>query len=143
MENTCLLSGSVSVEGAHVVNKGPSCETFKSVYSRIYPFSEYLDGIENAQNIVYLREDYHRGPMDNLGLPINLRSRRLGFDFINRASYIISLETGKIEKFEWFYVPDVKKEYFAWSNNDCMKRLRKHLRKIDRRLIDYSVWVRD
>ena len=48
MENTCLLSGSVSVEGAHVVNKGPSCETFKSVYSRIYPFSEYLDGIEKT-----------------------------------------------------------------------------------------------
>ena len=123
-----------------MVNKGPGSENFKSVYSRIYPYSDYIDGIENAQNIVYLREDYHRGPMDNLGLPVNVRKRRLGFDFINRISYILNDDSGEIEAHEWYYIPDVKREYFAWSNKTCRKKLRKYLTKIDRRLIDYNHW---
>ena len=141
MKKRCLLTQNASAEGAHVVDKGPECRAFKSAYSHIYPDSEYFAGVEDAQNIVFLREDIHRGPMDNICLPLNLRVRRLGFDFINRISYIMSFETGEIEGHKWSHVPDVKREYFAWSNNNCSKKLRKYLRKIDRRLIDYNHWT--
>ena len=143
MTNSCLLSGSVSVEGAHIISKGPETLGFISAYTQIYPYSEYVDGIEDSQNIVYLREDFHRGPMDNLNLPLNLRVRRIGFDFINLASYIESFESGEIEKIQWRYTPDVKREYFAWSNNNCTRRLRKYMRKINRSLIDYSHWTQE
>ena len=143
MTNQCLLSGSFSVEAAHVISKGQETLGFISAYAQIYSYSQYVDGIEDSQNIVFLREDFHRGPMDNLNLPLNLRIRRIGFDFINLASYIESFESGKIEKIQWQYIPDVKREYFAWSNNNCTKRLRKYMRKIDRSLIDYSHWTQE
>ncbi|MFL2962968.1 MAG: HNH endonuclease signature motif containing protein [Candidatus Thalassarchaeaceae archaeon] len=141
MSNNCLLSGSLSAEGAHVISKGPQNLDFQSVYKTIYIDSEYISGIEDVQNIIFLREDFHRGPMDNLNLPFNLRIRRIGFDFINNVSYIESFESGEIEKIEWQYFPDVKREYFAWSNYHCTKRLKKYMRKINRLLINYSHWT--
>ena len=143
MSGRCLLSGSTSYERCHVIPKGPDCKNFIGAYERIYPYSEYVAGIEDSQNIALLRQDYHRGPMDNLSLPLNLRERRIGFDFLNKASYIESFETGEIEKVDWQYTPDVKREYFAWSNNKCTRRLRKYMRKINRSLIDYSQWTQE
>ena len=143
MSGVCLLSGSVSFERCHVIDKGPECKNFIGAYKKIYSYSEYVPGIEDSQNIILLRQDYHRGPMDNLSLPLNLRVRRIGFDFLNNLSYIESFESGKIEKIEWEYIPDVKREYFAWSNNNCTRRLRKYMRKIDRTLIDYSHWSQE
>jgi len=141
MSAQCLLSGSASVERCHVIAKGPQCQYFIGAYRRIYPYSDYVSGVENSQNIVLLRQDYHRGPMDNLSLPQNLRDRRIGFDFINQVSYIESFETGKIETIEWKYTPDVKREYFAWSNKKCKRSLRRHMRKINRLLVDYAYWT--
>jgi hypothetical protein len=141
LRNKCILSGSNSVEGAHVIGKGPECEEFKSAYHHIYPYTNYVPGVEDIGNILFLREDYHRGPMDNCNLPFNLRKRRIGFDFINKVSYIENSSTGEIKKFEWQYVPNVKREYFAWSNKNCKKSLRKYLRRIDRTLVDHSIWA--
>jgi hypothetical protein len=136
-----LITGSTSTEGAHVLSKGSQNSDFIDAYTRIYPNSDYSPGFEDIQNIVYLREDFHRGPMDNIGLPRDLRIRRIGFDFINRRAYVISAETYNIESFEWVSVPDVRNEYFAWSNKKCMKKLRKFMRGIDARLTNYRHWI--
>lgn len=141
MSGQCLFSGSTSVEGCHVIGKGPQMNNFKSAYEKIYPDTDYVSGVEDSQNIVLLRQDYHRGPMDNLGLPQHLRDRRIGFDFINQVSYIESFETGQIETIEWQYTPDVKREYFAWSNKKCKRSMMKYMRKINRLLIDFKHWA--
>ena len=137
----CIISGSESGERAHVISKGKECREFKIVYNMIYPNLEYFSGIEDSQNIVFLREDFHRGPMDNLCKTKDMKIRRLGFDFLNKACYIESDETGNIERYDWKQAPDVKKEYFAWSNSECTRRLVKYMRRIDRRLTDYKYWV--
>jgi len=141
MSEKCLLSGSLSFERCHVIDKGSECQNFIGAYQRIYPYSEYSSGVEDSQNIILLRQDFHRGPMDNLSLPLNLRERRIGFDFINKRSYIESFETGEIDMIEWLYSPDLKYEYFAWSNFNCTRRLKKYMRKINPKLIDYNHWV--
>ena len=141
MPRRCFITGSEHFERAHVISKGSENTEFINAYNRIYPDSEFFPGIEDIQNIVYLREDLHRGPMDNLNMPKDLRIRRIGFDFINRKSYVISAETYKIDSFDWIDIPDVREVYFAWSNNKCMKKLRKYMRGIDSRLTDYRQWV--
>ena len=141
MPRSCIITGSNSSEGAHVLSKGSQNSDFINAYEQIYPDTDYSPGFENIQNIVYLREDFHRGPMDNITLPKDLKLRRIGFDFINRKAYIISAETYKIESLDWVSIPDVRPEYFAWSNKSCMKKLRKFMRGIDVRLINYRHWV--
>jgi hypothetical protein len=141
LPRNCFITGSGHFEKAHVISKGSEISEFINAYHRIYVNSEYSPGFEDIQNIVHLREDLHRGPMDSLNLPKDLRIRRIGFDFINRKSYVISAETYKIESFDWISVPDVRPEYFAWSNKKCMKKLRKFMRGIDPRLTNFRHWV--
>ena len=49
MSGVCLLSGSVSFERCHVIDKGPECKNFIGAYKKIYSYSEYVPGIEDSQ----------------------------------------------------------------------------------------------
>jgi len=82
--------------------------------------------------------------MDNQNLSDGLKIRRIAFDWINRCCYTQDFFTGEITKHEWIenIVPNVKNEYFAWSNAHCSRKLRKFLRKIQphgRELCDWSI----
>ena len=105
-------------------------------------------GTEDIQNIVYLQSHFHNGPMDNQNMSAALKTRRIGFDWIEKNCYIEDFFTGDIEKKPWVsgvYV-NVKPEYFAWSNLTCTKKLKKFLRKIPthgRSLLDWEYWIED
>jgi hypothetical protein len=125
-----------------VIDKGRDIQNFKSAFEQIYGW-EPSDGLENIQNVVYLQSHFHNGPMDNQNLSDGLKIRRIAFDWINRCCYIQDFFTGEISKHNWIEgaVPNVKNEYFAWSNANCSRKLKKFLRKIQphgRQLCDWS-----
>ena len=143
---TCLLSGDTeSINRCHVIDKGKANSTFKEAYFDIYG-AEPADGQEDKQNRVTLTSSTHTGPMDNLNNPHSLRIRRIIFDWVNRCCYIEDFVSGEIEEKSWIEGenPNVKKEYFAYSNSKCTKRLRQHVRKNVKNanlLFDYKHWA--
>ena len=144
MSDKCILTGSHSFEKCHVIDNSEFNEIYEIIYGEKNSSND-----TTGQNIVYLREDFHRGPMDNLKLPENLRKRRIGFDFINKVCYILDFDTGNWESFPWLVDGiDVKEEYLAWSNRHggkgmggADKRMWKKMKNIDSKLIDYQYWA--
>jgi hypothetical protein len=142
----CLLSGdSESVQKCHVIDKGRESMTFIEAYHEIYG-NDPTDGQEDVRNTVALRSDIHTGPMDNLNQPQNLRIRRIVFDWVNRRCFIEDFLSGDIEEKPWIegQTPNVKSEYFAYSNSQCTKRLKRYVRKNvedPNLLFDYKHWA--
>jgi len=148
LEKRCILTGSIeAVHGCHVIDKGPNLQTFKDAFETIYGY-EPTDGMEDIQNIVYLQSHIHNGPMDNQNKSLALKTRRIGFDWIERKCYIEDFFTGVIEEKPWLEgeFVNVKPEYFAWSNLTCTRRLKKYLRRIPnhgRSLLEWEHWIED
>jgi hypothetical protein len=136
-----MLTGSSSFERCHVVDDNEFSEVYESIFSK-----PYLGNSTEVQNIVKLAENFHRDFMDSLNKPKILRHRRLGFDFLNKVCYAEDFDTGEIEKWPWKVEGvDVHYAYFAWSNseNKSTKKIRRLLKKIDKRLVDVTHWAGD
>ena len=127
IKKTCILTGSFeAVHGCHVVDKGPNLQTFKDAFERMYGF-EPNSGTEDIQNIVYLQSHFHNGPMDNQNMSAALKTRRIGFDWIEKNCYIEDFFTGDIERKPWVsgvYV-NVKPEYFRLVKFNVHKKIEK------------------
>ena len=139
MSDSCILTGSSSFERCHIVDD----KIFFDVYEQIFQ-TENLHTSTSIQNIVLLREDIHRDFMDSLNKPMHLRGRRIGFDFINKCCYLQDFDTNEITKWPWNVDGiDVHNAFLAWSNSAAKstKKMRRHLKKIDKKLVDYKHWV--
>jgi hypothetical protein len=135
----CILTMSSSFERCHVVDNKDFFEVYEEIFQKECPTK-----ITTVQNLVLLREDIHRDYMDSLNKPINLRKRRLGFDFINKVCYSQDFDTGEIEMLPWKVAGiDVHNAFLAWSNSaeKSTKKIRRHLKKIDYRLVDFKEWI--
>ena len=144
----CLITGdSESVQRCHVIDKGKDNQNFRDSFTEIYGI-EPKEGLEDMQNTVNLRSDLHGGAMDNLNQPQSLRIRRIVFDWLSRRCYIEDFYSGEISESDWVVgqTPNVKPEYFAYSNYRCSKRLKKYVRKNAEEaslLFDYRHWATD
>ena len=81
-----------------------------------------------------------------LGSPLHAiaayeRDRQIVYDFINRRYLLRDDITGQIVEGDWTYQPDVRKEYFAYSNSRASRKLYRKARRVDKRLTDPGAWV--
>lgn len=135
---SCFLTTASSCEKAHVIDKGEGLQNFIKAYTLIYG-EEPPQGSEDVQNVLYVREDYHRDYMDSRTMPQDLKQRRIGFDFINKECIIEDRDSHEIIIKPWKYVPDVRPVYFAWSNSTCTRKLIKTMKRRNRDLIDWQL----
>jgi hypothetical protein len=134
----CILTGKDSYEKAHVIDDKDFSDVWEFIFSTHCEKKNTTDS-----NLVNLRKDIHRDYMDSLDKPVNLRQRRLGFDFINKKCYSQDFDTNEIIEWPWLVEGiDVHNVYLAWSNSrhKSTKLMSRHLKKIDRRLIDINHW---
>ena len=100
---SCFLTTASSCEKAHVIDKGEGLQNFIKAYTLIYG-EEPPQGSEDVQNVLYVREDYHRDYMDSRTMPQDLKQRRIGFDFINKECIIEDRDSHEIIIKPWKYV---------------------------------------
>ena len=133
----CLICGEIAVEGAHVVAKREFVDVCKKIYGRNPKVGE-----EDIRNKVDLCPNHHRIHMDQLiGHATYMRDRQIVYDFINHRYLLRDDHGGQIEEGDWTHQPDVKEEYFAYSNSRASRKLYRKARRVDKRLTDPGAWV--
>jgi len=133
----CLICGEFAVEGAHVVARREFEDACQEIYGR-----NPREGEEDTRNKVDLCPNHHRINMDQLiGHAAYERDRQIVYDFINRRYLLRDDITGQIVEGDWTYRPDVKNEYFAYSNSRASRKLYRKARRVDKRLTDPGAWV--
>ena len=89
------------------------------------------EGEEDTRNKVGLCPNHHRINMDQLiGHAAYERDRQIVYDFINRRYLLRDDITGQIVEGDWTYQPDVKNEYFAYSNSRASRKLYRKARRV-------------
>ena len=132
----CLICDVAVVEGAHVIAKSEFAEVYFKMHS-VHPNAALVD----TQNIVDLCPNHHRIQMDQLiGQVKDFRKTKIVYDFINSRSLTYCNVTGVSEWIEWNHVPLVHRKYFAYSNERAVSILKRKIKRIDKRLIDYLEW---
>jgi hypothetical protein len=127
-------------EGAHVVAKHEFSEYLMEIHGRLGNMGE-----EDVQNIVNLCPNHHRIQMDQLvgGNTVATRHREIVYDFLNQRCMIKDVISGEIgpDWRDWTYNPDVKREYFAYSNSLAIRKLKKKIMRVDSRLTKPEEWL--
>ena len=115
---------------------------FGAVCKEIYGRNQ-RPGEEDLRNKVDLCPNHHRIHMDQLiGHSTYMRDRQIIYDFINFRYMLRDALSGQIDEGEWTHRPDVKEEYFAYSNSRTPRKLYRRAMRVDKRLVDPMAWAK-